>query len=350
LKKIIAIALSLGVILSLTSCNTPIDRAENQSGKEKVEASQGAVSESEPDEIEQKNLSIKKYNTYVSAADVIGNRFVTVCNDYLDEFGDGEEMIIEKNFSYSPIAFSEYAIDDMTKAFEMSKEEPKFEGIDERYQALYPEFMILAEDFSQSKLYYESKGYIDDDFAKGKELHKKLISQIDKVTALAEPFSDSFNEESNKRRLEDMLLYKEQEQMIKYSAINLIIKTENLLTAINEQEIWGGNITELDLDTYMPPYNELVEAFDEFNKYISDQEQVTKENIPTKSAYFRSFSDDAIEIKASAAEIIERVQQGKAVDSFSTRSYFFLSGEKGTPEKINKSLSSFINDYNNLIN
>ncbi|WP_052410207.1 YiiG family protein [Paenibacillus durus] len=292
------------------------------------------------------NLEMEKYNAYVDLNNFMTSRMQDVLNDYFEEFGDGNKPKIEKYFSGSLLSISEYDKDTMNRAFDYKDKEPAFDAVDTAIVQLEPAIKKLAAVLGEAYDYYDVKGYVDDQFAKGKQLHTQIITAYKAYEKAADVYFDAINDLGNKRTQAELKELRKNDEQIRYSILTFMLDAEALSDVMEQQEIYADNILKLDLKPFKEKYNVLITDLQNINKYAADKARIKTEGF--REYALENYVDAAKEVKVAATNIIERVNNKEAVDEFTLNSSFFRKNKEGTPENYNDKLSILIDKYNQL--
>ncbi|WP_090673231.1 YiiG family protein [Paenibacillus tianmuensis] len=341
LNSFIALAL---VCSMFTGCsNLKLNRpAEEPSG---ATASGGAGS-NKNDGANSEAMEVEKYNAYVNLNNYMTSRFDQVLNDYFEKLGDGEQPIIEKNFSFTMLSITASNKTDLNNQFGFAEKTPAFSAVDPTVVKLKPVMNDLIVILSEAHDYYETKGYVDDNFAKSKELHTKIVKAKDAYYAAANEFLKAMTSLGAENRQKSLKKYQEQDEQIRYSALKFLADAEALSAEMEGQGVTAANILDLNMDKYKAKYDVLLEDFKNLSQHVQDDSRVKKEELDIHS--LKRYVDEAKNVKVAASEIIERVNKKEKVSDFDLKNRFFVENREGTPEKFSKTLSTAIDNYNRM--
>ncbi len=289
---------------------------------------------------------VEKYNAYVQLNNFMTGRLDQVLNRYFEKLGDGEQPIIEKHFGFTMLSISASDKTALNKQFGYAEKTPAFPAVDPVVMKLKPVMNDLIAILSEADDYYETKGYVDDNFAKSKELHTKIVKATDAYYAVGDEFLTAMAEMGTERRKEDLKKYQDNDEQIRYSALKFLIDAEALSAETDEQGITARNILDLDMGKFKAKYDVLVEDLNLLTQHSQDESRLKKEGFD--SHYLKRYVDEAKKVKVAASEIIERVNRKSKVDDFHLKNRFFTENQDGTPEKFSKTLRGAIENYNRL--
>ncbi|MDT3426397.1 hypothetical protein J2Z22_001923 [Paenibacillus forsythiae] len=299
-----------------------------------------------PTDADKLDLEIAKFNAYVNLNNVMTGRLQDVLNDYFEEFGDGALPKIEKHFSGSLLSISSYDEDAINLAFQYTDKEPAFDSLDSAVIQLEPSIKKLVAVLGEAYDYYDVKGYADDQFAKGKQLHARIIQAHRAYEKTADVFFDGVNDLGQKRMQAELKELLANDEQIRYAILTFMLDAEALSDVMEQQEIYADNILDLDLKSFQAKYKVLITDLQNINKYAADKARVEKEGL--REYALEAYVDAAKDVKVAATNIVERVKNKRAVDEFTLKSSFFRQNEDGTPENYNDKVSTLISKYNQL--
>lgn len=119
---------------------------------------------------------IEKYNSYVMLNNVMAGRINEVLLHYFEKFGTEKKPVIEENFNFIMLDVPTSQREVIDQALGYMTSQPAFASADSSVPHLTPVIKDMLTVLNEMKIYYDSKGYVDDDFAKGKQLHTKRIN------------------------------------------------------------------------------------------------------------------------------------------------------------------------------
>lgn len=117
-----------------------------------------------------------KYQAYADIDDNIMKSFFPAMDIYLLRFGYANEVLIPKEESnLEVITLTALNATILGRAMEFVDKEPRFFWADDNLKAMnrsYAKLVIMTKELDE---YYKSKSYINDNFARHKELHHSII-------------------------------------------------------------------------------------------------------------------------------------------------------------------------------
>ncbi|NBI70751.1 DUF3829 domain-containing protein [Clostridiaceae bacterium] len=337
---VIAAALASGcgtkdVLNSMRPSEAAAETSEN------TEAEEETISEDDAEEAES-----ELYNTYIDVNNVMVDRFSDVISSYF-RYVDFQEEFVPLQDDYWCLSNISTFYEHMDDANELAQQKTDKTSLDNAYLELYPVMRDLAEALDEVYDYTDMKSYLDDDYAKGKELHARIWSDYASYETLADTFINELSVVADQKRDENLERLKEEGYEATYAFTKLITTGQEIQTAIYEQEIDDSQITSLNIEALQPLYDQYVEEVQTCLNYLADTNIMEEEGYPTHSAYYSSFERNIRESKTALTDLFQRVRDQKGFESYELNSAFAADG---SIENFFDTLSNIIDDYNRLIN
>ena len=295
MKKIICIlgfCAALG--LSVTGCGE--DAASPGGSKGASSASQAKAASSSGE--------VEKWNAYVELVNEEGRidlfkRFDEYVAVFGEEFAKPADTGAYNKFKYIKL---EKVNELAEKCLQLSA--AKKDRLDEAMNEHAVKLLAFSRPMEEMVKYINSKGYVDDDYARGKELHAAILAAI-------EPFEDTLD------ALNDAMAAKDASNMeaalqdaekkgnkITVAFIKFMDAAEEVDAEFHRQQIPDGPADKkLDVPAYRVPYDKLAALAKELEGYMSDEKLTKKEGLNEHSRKF--FIEYVQKTKAAAAEAIE---------------------------------------------
>ncbi|KAJ50596.1 hypothetical protein BD780_002714 [Clostridium tetanomorphum] len=325
LKKILSsISICVAMCLLLTSCGSA-DKSKAVSSQEDT----------------------KKYNNYVTLSNYMTGWLDTALATYFNKFGIENEIIIKKGFDgFNGVPILDAHKNDLDKALEYASKKPSYGETDAKIKVLHPKMKELMNTLGEIQSYYKSKGFIDDKFAKGKELHKKVCAQYKEYDALAEKFFTSFDTITEQKKKEDLDKLKKNDMMIRYYAMSILNRAQDIEMSFYKAKINDNNILNYDVNKYKEKYDLLTEDINKFIEYSKDDERRKKEKI----AIIPTFSSDVKRVKVTATDIMEVLKTKDTTINSTTKGKVTTGGKNALLHEFSRIVSNMVDSYNNMIN
>ena len=336
MKKLFLILLSL---LFIFSC----------SGKGKLNnKNKGGNTKTNTGVTEQKLNEIDKYNIYVDSYNSLLG-FDGTIDSYLSAAGSEEKLDTSKEIS----GYFNYTVSFLDKLKTASTSKPKMEELDKAAAALIPPLEELVGLLNEADDYYKAKDYLDDKYAKGQELHTKILTAISKYdTAMAE-YNVALRKKANEVKAEEIDKAKKEGKMVTYNKMLTLQLAEDIMNEIDIQKLTAANVTTADLTKIKPLYEKFNEVQKQLRESLKDPALMKKEGYddsnPSNSFNvheIEGFVDTSTKFKTSVIAFIDRVEKNEKVDAFRLENKFPMENEDGSPEQLDKLISEMVQKYN----
>ncbi|CAH2214808.1 YiiG family protein [Tepidibacter aestuarii] len=281
------------------------------------------------------SLNNEKYTSYIALDNFITGKLKNSLNYYFEKFGDTPEIKVDKNSDIYTGTLLEVKKIEVQESLKYAFKKPFFNDLDNYVKALDPKLKELIDLLDEADSYYKLKSYIDDDFVKGKALHKKIYLKYNEFEPLAKKFSSHFEVVFLDKSREDLENFKKNDFMIRYYALSVILKAKSLESELNNQGITCENISDLNIDKFKEKYNLLVQDTNKFLEYSKDLDRIEKEKLDPNFEYANVFKYRITDVKAAATDILTRAQNG---NKNKNKDY-------GTPEYYTKKIKDAVYEY-----
>ena len=322
----------LSVLLVLFSC-----------GKEKD--SKGSIENifnSKKSNSETSGEAIKKYNGYVD----IYNQVLRVDEDfvrYFEDAGNKEQLNKHENPGIGFNSLNQSFIDKMK---EQAGEAPKMEGLDKSSLDLAAMYEELLPVFDEVRNYYKGKEFLSDNYAKGQEIHKKLLEGFKKYNSVVAVFVEEFNKKSDEVFAKELEMLKKAGRMIGYNRALVLNTSKKILDELDKQKLNAANVTEGNAEKIKQLHEELGKALTELQNSVKDPQLLKKEGY--KGGEVDAYMNRVLEFKGAVAALINRIENKVKVDEYRLKHNFPMENEEGTPEQLYNIYDDIIREYNRL--
>ncbi|MBU7316713.1 DUF3829 domain-containing protein [Paenibacillus oleatilyticus] len=291
----------------------------------------------------------EKERAYWAMKDYIDSHLIEkVLSDYFENLGDGEQPVIPKDFDYKMRSFSTYKgsrtnkTELLDRSLSYVDKKPVFPTVDPIVIRMRPVINELKAALAEAYDYYEMKNYVDDNFAKGKELHARIRQAWAALYPIREEFSAAMRNLGAELRKAHLESYTSDKQDFRYSTLKLVVDAEAMSAELSHQGITADNVLDLDMNAFKPKYDVLVEDL----KIVTQQYQVMVDKDSSDKYKYEKYVNAAKEVKAAASEMVERVNKQEKVEKVpSPNDYQYPSG---TPEKFSSKVGSVASEYEHI--
>lgn len=221
-------------------------------------------------------------------------------------------------------------------------EKPVFNKVDEAATQLIPLAEQLDELLASAREYYKAKDYFIDKYAKGQELHTKILASSEKYKAAYEKFDIAIKNEEKQSRFREMEKAKQNGNDVVYNRILVSILTDKIMDELSIQNISSNNVLSTDISKIKPLYEELSKA-QEVLREVSKSQKLTKNKDLINEHYSKEYVELTTKFKIAVGDLIERVETKKPLSKIELG---MLSSTKGTPEQLNELRKEAIESYN----
>lgn len=293
-------------------------------------------------------IDTEKYNAYITLSNYMNGWLHEAVTIYFKEFGIKEEIAIDKDFdSFQTFPILQGHKDDVEKSLEYASKKPSFGAADDSMKALCPKLKELMDTLNEIENYYNTKSFVDDDFAKGKELHKRLYSQYNEYVILAEKFFSDFDVITQQKKQEDLEDLKKSDYMIRHYAMSIVMRAQDIERSFYDTGVNDSNILDYDVNKYKEKYDLLTEDINKFMEYSKDDERLKKEGLEG-NAFVGSFKGDVERMKVTATDIMQILETKDTSINSDTKGKVTTGGQNAPLEYFSRKVSSMIDSYNNM--
>ncbi|WP_164515040.1 DUF3829 domain-containing protein [Paenibacillus lentus] len=224
-----------------------------------------------------------KYSAYINLNNMMtGGMFDRAIESYTDEFGMSEEIYIREDFdSFTSVPGLDGLVKTVNTAVDRAAGEPSYGAADEALIQLGPAMLDLLDTMEEISNYYRDQSYIEDQFHRGRELHSQFIAQYYTYEPLADQFYNDFDEIAAQQKLKDLETLKEQDFLIRYYALSVVMRAQDIEKAFFEAEIYDENILDYNVEEYRVLFDRLVDDANQFMDYAEDPKRRKQESWTT---------------------------------------------------------------------
>lgn len=224
-----------------------------------------------------------KYSAYINLNNIMtGGMFDRAIESYTDEFGMGEEIYIGEDFgSFTSVPGLDGLVRTVNTAVDRAAGEPSYGAADEALIQLGPAMLDLLDTMEEISDYYSAQTFKEDQFHRGKELHSQFIAQYNTYEPLADQFYNDFDEIAAQQKLKDLETLKEQDFLIRYYALSVVMRAQDIEKAFYEAEIYDENILDYNVEEYRGLFDRLVDDSKQFMKYAKEDKRRKQESWTT---------------------------------------------------------------------
>ena len=336
IRKMVCIMKRLLVVLSVLlvffSCGKEKD---SKGGVENIFNSKKSNSETSVE-------AVKKYNGYVD----IYNQVLRIDEEFMRYFKDAGNKEQLNKYENPGIGFNTLNQNFINKMKEQAGKAPKMEELDKSSLSLAGMYDELLPVFQEAESYYKSKEFLSDNYAKGQEIHKKILEGFKKYNSVVGVFITEFNKKSDEVFARELEMLKKEGRMIGYNRALTLNTSKKILDELDKQKLSAANVTEGNAEKIKQLNEELGKALTELQNSVKDPKLLKKEGYEGGEA--DSYIDQVLEFKGAVAALINRIENKIKVDEFRLKNNFPMENEEGAPEQVYDIYDDVINEYNRL--
>ena len=338
MKKIFLILLS---ILFIISCGEKA-KSDNKNKNGNSNKNRGAAAkESQMNEIDKYNVYVDSYNSLLS--------FDSIIDSYLKRAGSEEKLDTSKEIS----GYFKYDPSILDKLKKATTSEPKIKDLDDTGTKLAPALEELTGLLNEADEYYKAKDFLVDKYAKGQELHTKILAAIKNYDIAMAEYDAALRKKANEVKAMEMEKAKKEGRMITYDKMLTLQLIEDIMYEIESQKLTAANLTTADLTQIKPLYDQFNEVQKQLRESIKDPELMKKEGYDESKlgnssdiSNLQNFVDTSTKFKTSIISFIDRVEKKQSIDEVRLKNKFSMENEDGSPEQLNELRGELIQKYN----
>lgn len=313
--------------------------------KEAVETETETVEETAPAWEESDELEL--YNSYINVYNFAADRLADSVTRYFKYVEYQEEFaLVEGKTDYDNYSIGDHQKEGVEKTYQLLEEKAEKNKLDEAFLQMYPSITKLIDCLNDIYDYTDMKSYLDDDYAKGKEMHSVLWSSMNEYTAAMEGFETELLVAEKEQR-EKSLQRMQEEGMEALYTINIMIDSAKAVQAeLYDQEVFDNNILDMNMEKIQPLYDEFIKNVDMVLEVCSDEAKLSEEGIPIHSAYWSTFLGNMKDTKKSLTSVIQKVKEQTPLTSSDT--LINMPGNCSLAS-YDAGISKMVSDYNHII-
>ncbi len=345
MKRKLAAACAVMIAVTVMGCSGKMPAAsvdQNESGE--------LVQEEEPEEEEPQDLTEEEeqelYNLYIGLNNDMVGRLSSSLSKYFEYVDFQEEFTLLDDGDYFCYSL-ESTLDDLDQADELVARKQEKTEVDEAYIALSPVIRELIQALNEVQAYTDEDSFLEDDYAKGKELHAVVWKSCNEYEPLGTDFVEKLSTVASAQRADDLEQLKAEGYEVTYSLVSMISTAQEIQTAIYEQGIEDDSMMlQLDIEALRPLYDQYKEEVQTVLGYLADEEALSNEGYPTQSAYYMTFGDAVENSEKELDEIFRKVEEQEEPGGYGMVNVFTVDGSIAG---FNNKVSAMIDDYNRMI-
>lgn len=357
MKKISLGLTVLALIFSLTACKelkeaqnafqnetADADNGKNKALNNLMGALQGGKNDSDSDG----GKDVESYNNYVDLGNLMTNDVEEALDRYFDGVNIAQDFSPIEGGNYISTTFSNYDYDLLDKVEAQAKAGTSYTEMDKAALTLIPTLKNLMEILDEAGNYGKQKGYLDDNYAKGEEIHSRFVPAVQTYDEERLPYLNGMKAILQEQQTKDLALLEEEGYTVRYQMLKLsMLKSEIMNLIYKQEEITDENVLSLDVSEIRPKYEEFAEVLSQFAENYKDKAELEKEGFESYSISQLSFFNDAVtEFKVQTQALLSRVEEQKP---YSEAEKLSLRITDGSLEHLAESGAKITSRYNDVI-
>jgi len=271
----------------------------------------------------------------------------SIFNNYVDRFGWEEEIYIDDEFNgYSTTPFIPSVIEHASKTLNFASVEPSYGATDKKVTELMPIIIDMMNANNDIESYYTAKTYVDDDFEKGRELHKRYIALFEKYIEVGQQFLEEFSEITRERKYTDAEKLKNEDMLIRYYALLTVLRAQEIQEAFYNKGVGDDNILDFDVKEYEELYNMLAEDIEHYFEYAKDADRRKTEAWPSLEIFKTSIEG----VKVTATDILRVLREQDPEINSDTKGKVTTRGRNAILSAFDRKVSFLVDAYNTSLN
>ncbi|OSA88884.1 UNVERIFIED_ORG: hypothetical protein B2H93_17090 [Clostridium botulinum] len=283
----------------------------------------------------------EKYQEYVKLNNNILWRFDASVTPYVEQFGNGDEIIIPSNgiSGITPVIDSFFNELDILKDEAIQK--PKTDT-DESAITLIDETRNMYNIINEVYAYYNEEEYKNDNLSRAQEIHDRYMNEIEMWYYRYMQFSEKLNPMAIEIMGKNLDTYKKNGQDFEYYTLKLLIDGEAIINYMSDNKIDDTNILSSDITKYKTLLDTLNKTYEQYKVYSKDK---------NGSIHLEALQKNLSCFIESANRIVEVVEkQDLSAGIVYTPGIVYAESEPSPVEDLSYYLDRMISEYNSSIN
>lgn len=348
----------LALILSLTACKE-LKEAQNAFQNETADADNGknkalnnlmGALQGNKDSYEDLPpvSDLEAYNNYIDLSNFMSGDVEEALNRYFNGVAPSKDFSPVEGGNYITTTFTNHDYEFLDEVESQADLGTSYTEMDEHALTLIPTLRALMQVLDEAGNYGNQKGYLDDNYAKGQEIHSRFVPAVNAYDEERLPYLNSLRAILQKQQAKDLERFEKEGYTVRYQMLKLTMLKSEIMDAIYKQEdISDENVLSLDVTEIRPKYEEMAALLSEFAVNYKDEAELEKEGFESYKSGQLSFFNNAItEFKVQTQALLSRVEEQRA---YSEAEKLTLSTTEGSLERLIKCSSDVTSRYNDVV-
>lgn len=306
----------------------------------------------------EKEADIEKYNSYIEFLNFQNGWFDAVVETYFSTFGIEEELTIKadfKGFTLDPVEGQTiYGIHHgfhTEKPLQYLKAKPDYGEADDIMPILCDKFeAFLTFYFRDVNEYYKNKEYEKDNFEKGRQFHKKMITDYSELIDVANNFLMAFSSKMLENEAAELPYLKANGYDIHYYALSLLLNAKKISNMFENLEREGKTFLEADLVQYKELFDAFNDDVEAFKLIYKDEARLKQEDYgQINIAFLNQFATTAEMMQTSATDALNMIKAGTTEIDNELTGKVTTGGVNNPISRFNARSDMLISQYNQSI-
>lgn len=234
----------------------------------------------------------KKLNAYVGLINYVSERINDSYDRYLSwaDYDNGPTGQERNIYGLYELNDNSHYFDEVNTALAL-KPEHELDQIVREYIEAYKVIEPLNE---EAYNYYDQKDYLDDNMAKGKELHPKLIAAFDKFAEVSDKLNAEYEKVDLVQRKLELEEYKKSGAKLAYASTNTLLTAQDMYIFLRDSlNASNGDPAQINADTFKQKIDTYEAALTELKTFKDKTSEIKREYGITGESLFDSFLDSS---------------------------------------------------------
>mgnify|MGYP000865612296 CR=1 FL=1 len=291
---------------------------------------------------------LEAYNNYVDLSNFMTGDVESALDRYFAGVEASSDFHPVENGYYIANGFSSTNYDFLDTVESQADLGTAYPDVDNAAMELIPALRNLMQVLDEAADYGKQKSYLDDNYAKGEEIHTRFVPAVNSYDDLRVPFLNSLRDILKEQQKKDLERLEKEGYTIRYQMLKLTVLKSEIMNVIYTQEsVSDENILSLDVTDIKPKYEEYSSILAEFATNYKDKAEQEKEGFETyQSTQLGLFYDAVVNFKVQTQALISRVEEQR---EYSEAEKLILRTADGSLEHLAECGSDVTSRYNSVI-
>lgn len=348
-KRTLLIGILIAAVVGVSGCKSGgaapagADQSSVSESASEESASEDASEETEAADSSDEDNEL--YNYYVGVYNMITGGMNEALNGYFDHVPYQAEFTKVDESDYWCYRVTDSDMEMLESAYGLINAKTDKDDLDNAFMELYPVMKDLGQAINEVEDYTNMKSFLDDDYAKGSELHTRIYDDYQKYDPLSQKYldvADPIFAEADAKELKEM---KDQGYEMSYAVSVAINTAQEIQEALYESGVEDKDIIQLDTTAIQPLYDRYVTEVTACTDIYKDPAKMGEDAYLSGNTYLEQCLSSMKDSKVALTDILQRVANQEPVDEAELG---FAFAPDGTIAKYDETVSAMIDSYNNM--